>query len=407
VPFVAAVILLPAPGHAEYEQPPVLKAGDLLPAETLKGEHHTIDDAVKNDGYMNHFVIRSEFGDFEAGSEAMVPVRVKEVHALAELKKLSGTEVFASALGGAATKTVESLGRAVTDPVGTVQGVGEGVGRMFKRMSLSAKKATDAVKESSAEEQTAEGEASGDAGGEAAKNLIGYNKAKRGMAREMSIDPYSDNEVLQAELDRLAKAAFAGGLAFSTLAPSVPLQGEITMVSDMVWSQSPADLEVMNREKLAAMGVPEKTVNAFYKSRHFTPSTNTLLVALLEGMEGVDNRGAVVELAVGLESRSEALLFIRSVHMLREYHKKSALQKIVAYRALPWGVAASGKTIFAAAVDHLVWTEEIAAAAAAAEEARAADASLGKMEFLVSGTLSERTKKELAALGWSTAQKAN
>lgn len=66
---------------ADYEFPPVLEAAHLLDRSLLQGEHHDIEPQVTNDGFMNHFTIRSDFGTFEVRSQAMVPVRVREVQA--------------------------------------------------------------------------------------------------------------------------------------------------------------------------------------------------------------------------------------------------------------------------------------------------------------------------------------
>ena len=98
---------------ADYEEPPVLKASDLLPADLLKGEHHEIEAQVVNDGFMNHFTIRSDFGTFEAKSLALVEVRVREVHSLAELTPCSGDIEDARELLSGETTDVRELGELV------------------------------------------------------------------------------------------------------------------------------------------------------------------------------------------------------------------------------------------------------------------------------------------------------
>ena len=47
-----------------YESPPVLSASVLLPAQILQGPHHRVDERVVNDGYLNHYTIHSQFGEF-------------------------------------------------------------------------------------------------------------------------------------------------------------------------------------------------------------------------------------------------------------------------------------------------------------------------------------------------------
>ena len=155
---------------------------------------------------------------------------------------------------------------------------------MFKRVSLKAEKTADKA------EDAAEGEGESQDAAKAAtgagKELIGFNSAKRSLAKRVGVDPYSTNQVLQKELDRLAWAAFAGEVGIGQTVGKIPLQGEISAVSNMVWDTPPGDLEVANREKLAAMGVSKEEVNAWYENPWYTPTTQTLLVQMMEGLEG-------------------------------------------------------------------------------------------------------------------------
>ena len=51
-----------------YETPPVLQAGQVLPAEWLKGKRYRIEEAVPTDGFLMKFTIISDFGTFIARS---------------------------------------------------------------------------------------------------------------------------------------------------------------------------------------------------------------------------------------------------------------------------------------------------------------------------------------------------
>jgi hypothetical protein len=390
---------------AEYEKPPILKAAELLPAGLLKGDHYEIEPRVVNDGFMNHFTIRSDFGTFEAKSRRMVEIRVHEVKGLADLKELSQTEVFVEALGAAGKKSLDAATKVVTDPVGTAKGVSAGVGRMFKRVSLKAGKAKDKA------EDAAEGEGESQDATEAAtgagKELIGFNSAKRSLARRVGIDPYSSNEVLQKELDRLSWAAFAGEVGIGQTVGRIPLQGEITAVSDMVWNTPPADLEVANRKKLKGMGIPEEKVDAFYNTRWYTPTTQTGLVVLMEDLKGVEGHTLILELASAVGNAEQAALFLASLRMLRDYNSSvEPLAKIHAETVLPWGATGSGTLVVTPAVDHVVWTEQMADNVGTSWDYVQGDDSLKNVDLRIAGTFSARSKKELEALGWKVQEKA-
>jgi hypothetical protein len=411
-PLLLALAVLfspPAPRAAEYEAPPVLKAKDFLPADILTGSHYEVDPQVESDGYMNYYTIMSDFGTFEARSTAMARIRIREIGGIAQLRELNETEAFTDALAASAKGTVDAAARVVTDPVGTAKGIPEGVGRMFKRMGRAADKVADRAGEAIST-QGGEGSAGGvstEKAVETGKDLAGVNKAKRALAKRVGVDPYSRNPVLQAELERLAWAAFGGGLAVRAAKKSIPFAGQVTKVSGMVWDSSPEDLEVAGREKLAAMGVSEERADGFYEAPHLTVTSRFALVTLLEKMGGVAGRPEVVRLATNLRSVEEAGFFVVSCAMLQRYHESSGpLERILAGHVMPGGVKGDGTLVFALAVDHVVWTEDIARAASRVAGEVRGDSSLEKVEFRALGSLSPRSRRELESLGWTVHERA-
>lgn len=409
----AALFALPAAPAtaADYEIPPILEAKDFLPADLLKSAHHEVEPQVTNDGYMNQYTIVSDFGTFRVKSTAMARRRIHEVGGIAKLKGLSQTEAFADALAASATKTLQSAGQIAADPVGTVKGLPGGVSRMFKRMALKGEQVVDKTGEIIAKQgkegEGGVGEEEVDAAVDAGKDLVGVNKAKRRLAKRVGVDPYSTNKILQEELDRLAWAAFGGGFALDQATSSVPLQSQVTQVSDVVWDSNPDDLEVAGREKLAKMGVPEKEIDAFYNAPYLTTTSRTAIVTLLDKMKGVEGLSVVVPLASKLEGDEEAGFFVASCVFLKKYHEKHGpLKKLLAGPVMPRGAKGDGTLVLAFALDYLAWTKDIAAAATKIDGAVKDNASLGKVELWVAGAFSSRSKDEIAALGWAVHENA-
>ena len=398
----------PAAGTAGYETPPILNAKDLLPSDLLKGRHHEVEPKVTNDGYLNHYTIVSDFGTFGVGSTAMARMRILEVGGIAELRELSETEAFAGALADSARKTAKSAARIVTDPVGTAKGIPEGVGRMFKRLANTTGKVVDSAGEALSEEGGEGGGGStADKAAEAGKELAGINKARRGLAKRVGVDPYSTNPVLQEELERLAPAAFGGGLTAGLATKAVPLVGQVTKVSGLVWDASPGDLEVAGRESLAKMGVTPEQADAFYKAPNLRVTSRVSIVTLLEAMEGVAGRAEVVRLASSLRNEEEAGFFVTSLLLLKGCHEtQGPLKKILAGPVMPWGARGDGTLVLAFAFDHLVWTKDIATAAGRIDAEMKGDPSLEKVELWSSGSFSSRARKELESLGWEVHEKA-
>ena len=269
----------------EFETPPLLSARDLLEPHVLEGPHHRVDDEVRNDGAMNHFLIRSDFGELDASSEEMLEIRLREIQALTRLAEISRSAVFADALKTSAMASVDAVKNVVTDPAGTIQGVPGGLGRTFRGLYYKGRKAAHKAgeeiekrrRESTAAEDDQTNTADGKEGfttqelaersEKAAKSFFGYNSALRGLARKLQVDPYTSNPILRGELERLAKAAFAAGLSFQAVVPSVAVVSHAEKISDLVYSTAPAELERRNNKALKEMGVKQGVRFDFFEVR--------------------------------------------------------------------------------------------------------------------------------------------
>jgi len=418
-----SAVAVPSVGAAEFETPPVLRTADLVDEKLLKGPNYKLDPEVENDGYMNHFEIRSDFGDFEARSELILNMRIREVYALAKLAEISQSEAFADALGAAATGMATTAVKVASDPVGTVKGIGSGIDRKFKGYKYKGKKAKhkagDTVGGNKDEEGAEEAEVAGegevadegeastetekasatDVAGGAAKNFLGWNKTKRQLAASLQVDPYTDNEVLQAELDRVAKGAFTANLGVRFGMPNIPGMKQVNKANDLVWSLPPEELERLNDLALKEAGVEESMRLDFFANPHWSPSLETVLVQALAGMGTTEGRQAVVEVAIQSDSKLTSYIFSLMAKVLRGHH--ALVEPIAEIRLLgnfkdgyiAVGISESGKLIVPLAFDYLIWKEEMTADGPAYD--------FEEREFWSAGRMSERCRAELEKRGWT------
>jgi len=91
---------------SEYEEKRVLKAKDLVRSEFLQGEHHTVDETVRTDGFTNTYSISSEYGSFEAHGAIMLPIRVHEIDVIATLRDLPKRTGYVGGVADAVTRPV-------------------------------------------------------------------------------------------------------------------------------------------------------------------------------------------------------------------------------------------------------------------------------------------------------------
>ncbi len=183
--------------QAEFENPPVLSAKNILEPERLKGPNHEVDDEVENNGLFNRYTVNSPFGTSDAPSTSALGFLVNELNAIAEMKKVKTDDTAIASLKQSGENTVTGIKNLFTDPENTLKGAASGVQSLFHRASetVGKREVTDAEDSK-------------------AQQLIGFSKSKGQIATKYNVNVYSRNQVLQEELDRLAWADYLGGLGW-------------------------------------------------------------------------------------------------------------------------------------------------------------------------------------------------
>jgi hypothetical protein len=401
VPPVIAQVQQAAP--AGFEQPPVLKAGTLVPAALLKGARFQVDEQVPTSDLVAQFTLRSDFGTFRAHGREILRVRVAELGAIERLEATSKSETFLKAAGNAAVRPIESAGNILLNPVETAKGVPGGVSRFYDRMKMGAQHISEAASDPGKSNEEKAAEVSRRVGS-VSVDVLGYDDERRALAKRLQVDPYTTNPVLAEKLTDVAWVAFSGRLGVNALVSvAVPGSTALTATSvtnDMVWDTKPADLLKRHAETLAAMGVAEKDIRALLKNPWYSVSILTLFVNGLERLKGVPGRPEAVTLAMTAASEDDARFFTRVVQMLARYHETvEPLGRLVG-RGTVIGYNRGGAVVVPAPVDYLSWTQRIG------NFARRSDLKTKERTVWLTGKASPRARQEFQALGWSLREDA-
>jgi hypothetical protein len=389
--------LAQSPGAVEA--PPVLRAADLLAQQPLSGPQYRVEDRVTNDGLMNHYRITSEFGTFEAHSNAELVKRVQEIGAIAKLKRVEGSREFAKGVTAAGGQVVEGTVALVTKPVSTIGGAIGGAGAMLRRTG-------DAMF----------GDPKSRYEDNAAQAVSGVSQKKREFAAEMGVDPYSSNEVLQDALNRVARGAAAGNLlARGALAAVgggagtfVSVTGGSQSLNEMLRNTPPTDIRRANREKLQKMGISTDLIDLFQANVNYSPTYQMLLVDALERMHGVAGREAVVKVAISADSDALCMLRQRQARMYAAYHQQvQPIERFTAVGNLLMARTRDGRNVITVPVDYLAWTDTLAESMAGAEGPIKAAGGAGGRELWLGGTISPLARKTLEAQGWKVFDRAS
>ena len=394
-----------------FEAPPVFKASDILDPELRRGARFSVDDTVYNDGYMNHFIVHSDFGDFQASSEAALRYRFQEIEALGWLSEISDSRAFVDAAKKSGKETllapyhaVKNLAHAVANPGETldmVAGIPQGVGRFFSSVAEKVKSAGG-----NGDGSTASSAVSVGAG--LVGNYLGYDDHVRDLQKNLGIDPYSDNQLLHSEIRRVAEVETTVGTAFRFVPgiPGIKLVGKansyLNKAKKISIYQDPDELKAIQRGVLHGIGVPDAVTESFLVDTALTPTTRTLMVDAISEMEGVENRDALVEMAISTDTPDEALLIVEAVQELERIHSQEAkLHVIVQNIKIPAAVTEAGSLVVPLPVDHLVWRRAISGIASRIEQRVKEEHPSKGMQVRISGTTSKRTRLEIEKLGAS------
>lgn len=396
----AAILTVPAFAQT-YEEPPTLDASTILRPEFASGPLFRVSDRVPTYAGHNQYTIESEYGTFSADGNTLLMQRIREISAIAELRRVSRTDQYKDALKAAAESPVALAKNLVTNPVKTVTGVPKGLWKVMNRAGQSVKELGEKRERNPYEDG-------------AGKDVIGFSKAKRELAADLGVDPYSSNETLQKELNGIGWAAFAGKMTVNlALAPVGGGAGAVISginLSDSATKAlrdtSPNDLRRNHLAKLLDMGIARDEVVTFLNNTAFSPTHATLFVEAVEQLRGVDGMASIVQLASEATDEADALFFQRTAQLLARVNRQTPLASLTDYNGFPVALARDGTLVVAIEWDYAAWTENAAAFIRAIKEARSGGKPIEKHHIVLTGVASQKTRDELLLLKMELTEKA-
>jgi len=354
---------------AGYETGIVLSAAELLPTELLRGPSYRVRDQVVTDGFMAHIDIDSDFGTFRAIGVPQAKRRITECEAIRKLVETSKSDLFAEGLKRSVEQPVAAVKNIVKNPVGSMKQAPKTVGHFFTKVGTAVGRGAEKV----ADRVSSGGEASaGEVGagiGSAAKNAAGFDKAKLDTAKQLGVDPYSDNARLQEEMDKVTWAFFAGGLPLRIGAAAASGGASFALtatnmvgIPEDTYALTRSELALRDERSLAAMGVTADDIKVFQLHAALSTTRRHRIVGYLEALPKARGRGQMVRLANACESPEQADFLIGALAILAERQRAAAADyaDLKVLGRLPGATTAGGELHVPAPVDHVTWTEEVA-----------------------------------------------
>jgi hypothetical protein len=347
--------------------------------------------------------VQTTWGVFTIHGNELLAKRIHEFGAIAVLEEASKSEEFKSSLGAAAAKPLKMIGGTLQHPVETVMGIGAGAGRFFR-------KAGEAIERGGKKSANTDSTVA---------SLVGFSKAKRAIAAELRVDPYTDNAILQQRLDDMAKATFAGGFVVQagTFALSAgadvgvaTVAGVASITSDvanLIRDNSPVALSALNRETLLSLGVNQTAASAFVEHPNVTPYQQTMITAYLTRLGRVEGIEDFLTMMHPSKNPADVEFFVRTAELMVVYHEEvSPVVRVLNLFGLPAIHAENKVLVNPLAVDYGSWTSE-ADRLSKALMGYKPEVEISKRLLYVSGRVSPLARKELEARGFTVSDGAH
>ncbi len=388
VPLLGA---LPRFARAEDFEPPMMfPPAKVLPPELLKGDTFEVIGEVTAQGFSNRYMLSTIYGGYDVVTQDLLQKYIAETRAIGALRKIKSTKAFAMGFAAALQSPYKGVKALVTEPVKTIKGVPTALWKFGRRVGEMVSGSRGEKEDSYPAE------------------LLGFSALKRGVAYKLGVDVYSANVTLQKEINDVAYASFAGGLAFKGAMMPVSLPAAAgkalsaiqytRQANQIMRDMTPEDLRIRNRAALKTMWAEPKEIDAFMDNNYFTPRHETIITMALESTKGVMNRQAVVRRASQVDSDLAALLMQRSVEMMRTYH--FTVRPIARFEELEANLAIvtqDGGLAIVMPADRLHWTEWFARTADALAAYKTPQ--IKWRGVIVAGQLSDRARAGAQAHG--------
>ena len=383
--LLSLFIGIPAIEAAEYEQLHNRSIRDVLPADQISGPHYKIRDTVRCDGFVDHFTVDSDFGVFEVTGDGALRKLLREIQAIAVLKRIQDSDVFKKSLADAAQKPLDFGRNLVDDPGRTLEGVSQGIASIFNSAYTAV-----TTKQQKGEDSKAAA-------------LLSVSAYKRDYAFQLGVDVYSSNQALQKELDRVGWAGAFGSLSFSAaLMPlgglgyvvSLPRLGQ--QINEFLREQPPSKIREIAQQRLSGMGVSPDLIQLFLDNPNFTPRHTAVIVANLGRLNGTENRQAFIRFTLKANDEPSANFMMNIAETLGGYHEKvSPLLRITPHDNLILAVAKNGSAVIPFPLDYGIWTARPELVYQNLISTYQTPGFKGLFEFWVTGRLSPTARKQL------------
>ena len=352
-----------------------------------------------------NFTIDSEYGTFTAYGADRLAIRINEINAIVALDEMKKTATFVEAAAKAALSPIGVAKDLVTKPVTTTKEVVKGVGDTGKSVIGGVRKRVKSVVSGDKQEKVQKTEYEDGALSE----ISGYSKIKREFSKELGVDPYSRNTILQGELREISRTAALGDIGVSagvTFATSGATRVAIKATSasaelrEMLSDMTPKEIRAMARNKMVGLGCSDEVIDTFLNHLQMLPTEKAFMVESAMKLAGASGMDTLFRLASQTQNEIDTVRFLRATRQLATPSADAnRVTAIVDCSGVVAGITSDGRLIVPLTGANIAWIPPAEKVAEAVASFDGGTQTIGGRELHVSGEVTPTARKELGARG--------
>lgn len=404
-----------------FESAGLVDAEAFLGADLMSSDLHRVHPEAWNDGYANTYKIETPKHLYVVQGTGFAKTRIREIEATEELRhKSTGVEAGkavvertanlvitpARALGGIAGRfgEADNAGEALmVIPSGAAEIAGN-LGDGLKELGITGWRITTGAAGTRCQGVDGCVAKAGDDIWSGVNSLAGKHQAAKEIHAKLGTDPYTQNKVLQREVNRLAytdayvSTATKVGYTWSGVRILDPLATGVGYYNNGEFIATYEDARKYRRlekKQMRDWGVSEDIITKLYNNEAFTHLTRSRLSKAVSVFGTDTYKVRMIEEAANSSTRFVAESRLRVYMYLAELTNNGKIKAFVADLPSAVAVGTDDTLILPFAVDYIKWTPELAPTI----KQFAAISTYGKPVIHVLGAASPTFKQETQALG--------
>lgn len=321
---------------------------DVVPDLSLSGSLYRVRPQAYCDGLVATFWIDARDGStYRATGTPLLYQRIAEIGAIAKLRQMDSGENFGNSLGNTAENTVTSVGKTISDPGSFFKSIPEGASKFFGSIGENMKGGKSEYE------------------GRAYSSALGQSKAKRLLAFQLGVNPYSTNETLQKELNRVGWSQAGGAVLVNVAVSAIPAGAGTGLnmnrnLQSAVASQDPAQLGIMNRKRFESIGIDADEANELLKHKWYSPLHRTAITDALVSLGPGHGQEVFLDVLTRASNEVDANYFQQTAELIEQYNRSVArVGKIQRTGRTVSFYDAKGDWVIPVPFDYCLWTQDV------------------------------------------------